>query len=164
MKKKLLNGLLMSVALMTTVACTMPVTQSRTALTWPRSDEALSTSQKVEIERLLSRLGYMRGGVDGAITRNTRVAIQTYQRDVGAPVSGYVSRALLTSLRSTAGVSGAQPAAAPAPRAAAPKAAAPKAAAPTPAATAAPKPVFNRDEDDNDDSGGGGGDDGGGWG
>lgn len=162
MKKKLLNGLLMSVALMTTVACTMPVTQSRTALTWPRADEALSASQKVEIERLLSRLGYMRGGVDGAITRNTRVAIQTYQRDVGAPVSGYVSRALLASLRNTAGVNRA-PAAAPAPRAAAPQA-----AAPTPAATETPRPVFNRDDSSDDSggggSGGGGGSDGGGWG
>ncbi|WP_095587956.1 peptidoglycan-binding domain-containing protein [Actibacterium ureilyticum] len=162
MKNKVLNGFLMSVALMTTVACTVPVIQSRTALTWPRADEALSTGQKVEIERLLSRLGYLRGGVDGAITRSTRTAIQTYQRDVGAPVSGYVSRALLASLRNTAGVSAAAPAPAPAPKAAAPKPAAAK-----PAAAATPSRVFNRDDDDSDSgggSGGGGGNDGGGWG
>lgn len=157
----------MTAAMVSMVACT-PLPLAKNALVWPRADEVLSTSQRVEIERLLNRLGYMRGGIDGAITRNTRAAIQTYQRDVGAPVSGYVSRALLASLRNSAGVSAPAPAAAaspaPKPKAAAPKPAAPKPAA-APAAPAASTGFDWGDEDDGEDDGGGsGGDDGGGWG
>jgi peptidoglycan hydrolase-like protein with peptidoglycan-binding domain len=62
----------------------------------------MSASENREIEILLARLGYMRGGADGVITTSTRQAIRTYQRDIGAPVTGFVSTPLLQSLRSNA--------------------------------------------------------------
>lgn len=69
---------------------------------WPRADHLMSASENREIEILMARLGYMRGGADGVITTSTRQAIRTYQRDIGAPVTGFVSTPLLQSLRSNA--------------------------------------------------------------
>ncbi len=69
---------------------------------WPRADHLMSANENREIEILLARLGYMRGGADGVITTSTRQAIRTYQRDIGAPVTGFVSTPLLQSLRSNA--------------------------------------------------------------
>ena len=66
---------------------------------WPRADHLMSASENREIEILLVRLGYTRGGADGQITSSTRQAIRTYQRDIGAPVTGFVSMPLLHSLR-----------------------------------------------------------------
>ena len=66
---------------------------------WPRADHFMSASESREIEILLVRLGYMRGGADGQITKSTRQAIRSYQRDIGAPITGYVSTPLLNSLR-----------------------------------------------------------------
>mgnify|MGYP005993784373 CR=1 FL=1 len=69
---------------------------------WPRADHLMSASENREIEILLARLGYMRGAADGVITTSTRQAIRTYQRDIGAPVTGFVSTPLLQSLRTNA--------------------------------------------------------------
>jgi hypothetical protein len=66
---------------------------------WPRADHLMSANEGREIEVLLVRLGYMRSGADGQITTSTRKAIRTYQRDIGAPITGYVSTPLLHSLR-----------------------------------------------------------------
>ena len=77
---------------------------------WPRADHLMSASENREIEVLLGQLGYLRGGIDGQITKATRDAIRAYQRDIGAPITGFVSTPLLQSLRANAtGASAAQP-------------------------------------------------------
>lgn len=66
---------------------------------WPRADHALSASESREVEVLLARLGYKPGAADGQITTTTRQAIRLYQRDIGAPITGFISTPLLQSLR-----------------------------------------------------------------
>ena len=39
---------------------------------WPRADHLMTFSENREIEVLLGRLGYMRGGADGQISTTTR--------------------------------------------------------------------------------------------
>ncbi len=85
-------------------ACAPPGQQSVgfRDIDWPRADQELNPSDRREIEVLLVRLGYMRGGADGNITTTTRQSIRTYQRDIGAPITGFVSVPLLYSLRTNA--------------------------------------------------------------
>lgn len=85
-------------------ACAPPGQQSVgfRDIDWPRADQSLSASDSREIEILLVRLGYMRGGADGNITTTTRQSIRAYQRDIGAPITGFVSIPLLYSLRTSA--------------------------------------------------------------
>lgn len=66
---------------------------------WPRADHFMTPSENREIEVLLGRLGYLQATPDTQISTGTRGAIRTYQRDIGAPVTGYVSIPLLQSLR-----------------------------------------------------------------
>lgn len=97
----------------------------------------MSAEGRLQIERLLARLGYLSGGVDGEITADTRAAIRTYQRDIGAPVNGFVTQQLLDSLAVNAGqatTAPAVPAAAPVP------APAPQPVAPVTTPVAAPRP------------------------
>lgn len=94
----------LTVSSLTLAACAPPGQQAVgfRDIDWPRADQALSASDNREIEVLLVRLGYMRGGADGNITKTTRQSIRTYQRDIGAPITGFVSRPLLYSLRTSA--------------------------------------------------------------
>jgi peptidoglycan hydrolase-like protein with peptidoglycan-binding domain len=58
----------------------------------------ITVSQKVAVQRELTRLGYNTYGADGVWGKNTRNAIATWQRDRGYTVSGYVTAAQLKLL------------------------------------------------------------------
>ncbi len=58
----------------------------------------ITSSQKVAVQRELTRQGYRTYGTDGVWGRNTRTAIATWQRDRGDTVTGYVSEAQLRVL------------------------------------------------------------------
>lgn len=58
----------------------------------------ITRTQRVAVQRELTRLGYSTGGTDGAWGRNTRTAIATWQRDRKEPVTGYVTEAQLRVL------------------------------------------------------------------
>jgi peptidoglycan hydrolase-like protein with peptidoglycan-binding domain len=51
----------------------------------------ITVSQRVTVQRELTRLGYQTYGADGVWGRNTRTAISTWQRDRGDKVTGYVT-------------------------------------------------------------------------
>ncbi|MFM7334000.1 MAG: peptidoglycan-binding domain-containing protein [Tabrizicola sp.] len=58
----------------------------------------ITRTQRVAVQRELTRLGYPTGGTDGVWGRNTRSAIATWQRDRGEKVTGYVTEAQLRVL------------------------------------------------------------------
>lgn len=58
----------------------------------------ITVSQRVAVQRELTRLGYRTYGTDGVWGRNTRTAIATWQRDRGDKVTGYVTEAQLRVL------------------------------------------------------------------
>jgi peptidoglycan hydrolase-like protein with peptidoglycan-binding domain len=58
----------------------------------------ITRTQRVAVQRELTRLGYPTGGTDGAWGRNTRNAIATWQRDRKEKVTGYVTEAQLRVL------------------------------------------------------------------
>lgn len=68
----------------------------------PAVEVALSRQDIMEIQRLLGRLGYGTGGVDGIAGENTRQAIRTFQQRSGLPADGYPSQQLLERLRTVA--------------------------------------------------------------
>jgi peptidoglycan hydrolase-like protein with peptidoglycan-binding domain len=61
----------------------------------------ITRSQRVAVQRELTRLGYSTGGTDGVWGRNTRTAIATWQRDRKDKVTGYVTEAQLRLLART---------------------------------------------------------------
>lgn len=69
--------------------------------TWPRSETALSLTEREDTQRLLNELGYDSGEVDGVIGAQTRSAARNFQKTKGLPADGFVSRALLALLRQT---------------------------------------------------------------
>lgn len=58
----------------------------------------ITVSERVAVQRELTRLGYSTGGTDGVWGRNTRTAIATWQRDRKEKVTGYVTEAQLKVL------------------------------------------------------------------
>ena len=70
---------------------------------WPRGDKPLSRTEKQEMQRLLTRLGFSTGGVDGIIGPNSRKAIRAFQRSRGLIPDGYASDAFLAQVRAAAG-------------------------------------------------------------
>ncbi|MCU0826115.1 MAG: peptidoglycan-binding protein [Tabrizicola sp.] len=62
----------------------------------------ITASQRVAVQRELTRLGYSTGGTDGVWGRNTRNAIATWQRDRKEKVTGYVTEAQLKVLLKSA--------------------------------------------------------------
>lgn len=64
---------------------------------------ALTSSERREIQRMLTRLGYNTGGVDGAFGRNTRAALAGWQRDEGLRATGYMTADQLRELRRQTG-------------------------------------------------------------
>ena len=66
---------------------------------WPRDERPLSRSEREDLQRLLTGLGYDTEGVDGIIGPNTRSALRAYQRDRGLPADGFPTEQLLRRLR-----------------------------------------------------------------
>lgn len=155
----------------TLAGCDLPGLEGPTFIRkWPTADQPMSVASKLEIERHLRTLNYMRSGVDGKITPQTRQAVKRYQRDIGAPTNGFIGSMLLASLRANVGVATAP---------AAPKATVtPRAVrttttttttrptttvTPTPTPTAPATPEWSGGQGDGG-GGGGGGSGGGAWG
>lgn len=61
---------------------------------WPKSDKSLSRTDKKNLQRRLTALGYDTKGVDGQIGPNSRRAIRAWQKANGVPADGYVEQAL----------------------------------------------------------------------
>ena len=70
------------------------------AASWPREDRALRRSEREEIQRHLTTLGFSVGGVDGNIGPHSRRAIRAFQRSRAQVPDGYDSAKLLEQLRS----------------------------------------------------------------
>ena len=66
---------------------------------WPQGERMLKRSERVELQRLLTRRGYDTGGVDGILGSRSTAAIRAYQRSIGATPDGHPSVALLSRLR-----------------------------------------------------------------
>lgn len=64
---------------------------------------SLTASERREVQRQLTALGYSTGGVDGAFGANTRRALATWQRDEGLRASGYLTADQVRELRRQAG-------------------------------------------------------------
>lgn len=68
-----------------------------------RADAALSRAERERVERLLARLDFRVGAVDGRIDATTRAAIERYRRYQGVPPrNGRPTRRLLEDLREVA--------------------------------------------------------------
>ena len=66
---------------------------------WPRGDRNLRSSEKKEMQRLLTRAGHDTQGVDGIIGPRTIQAIRAFQRSQGLVPDGYASYDVLRRLR-----------------------------------------------------------------
>lgn len=75
-----------------------PVDDSVDAAAAAEAKLGITRTQRVAVQRELTRLGYPTGGTDGAWGRNTRNAIATWQRDRKEKVTGYVTEAQLKVL------------------------------------------------------------------
>ena len=67
---------------------------------WPDLNFDLSFTQRVDLQRRLSRLGFETGGSDGRFGARTYEAIIAYQKSVGLPLDGKPSAKLLERLQS----------------------------------------------------------------
>lgn len=66
---------------------------------WPRSDRALSTSEREEIQRRLAQRGFYRGEIDGLFGSATMESVSAFQRSIGVTPDGYPTSILLDQLR-----------------------------------------------------------------
>ncbi|WP_413819057.1 lytic murein transglycosylase [Tateyamaria sp.] len=69
------------------------------AANWPRSDRALKSSERKELQQRLTAAGFNTEGVDGRIGPKTQEAVRGYQRANGLIADGYSSLSLLNRLR-----------------------------------------------------------------
>ncbi|MGF1658391.1 MAG: lytic murein transglycosylase [Rubrimonas sp.] len=74
------------------------------AAEWPRGDRPLSRSEKEEMQRRLTGLGFDTRGADGIVGPDTRAAIRGFQSSRGLPPDGYDSAELLAELRRAGGL------------------------------------------------------------
>lgn len=63
----------------------------------------LTSSERRDVQRQLTRLGYSTGGADGSFGRNSRRALAAWQRDEGLRASGYITADQVRELRRQAG-------------------------------------------------------------
>lgn len=66
---------------------------------WPNVDYALSSAQRIEMQKLLYRRGFDPGGVDGRFGARTYEAILGFQHKTGLRLDGTPTAALLERLR-----------------------------------------------------------------
>ncbi|MEM7544103.1 MAG: lytic murein transglycosylase [Pseudomonadota bacterium] len=70
---------------------------------WPRGDRPLSRSEKQDMQRRLTQLGFDTQGVDGIIGPNSVKAIRGFQSSRGMVPDGYASSGLYDALRAASG-------------------------------------------------------------
>ena len=73
--------------------------QYRAPASWPKHERMLSRNERIELQTLLSRLGFDSGNPDGIIGVNSRQAVRDFQKKYGLPADGYPNDALLNSVR-----------------------------------------------------------------
>lgn len=173
---RFLSGIALAAAAFGLAACAQPPGQAQQAAAVesaaPAANMPLVRIEVQEAQELLRRLGYGGGGADGVVGPMTRSAAAAYQKDMGAPATGNVDRALLEMLRNSASASGIRPVASPPPVAAAAAPAAQIAspapvsqtAAVTPGRVSSSNGMIRRSEGSGGSGGGGGGGSGGGGG
>ena len=66
---------------------------------WPRGYAPLSFKEKMQMQRILKRKGFLDDKVDGIIGPNTINAIRAFQNSVGVTPDGYPSQTLLKLLK-----------------------------------------------------------------
>lgn len=66
---------------------------------WPRGYLPLDEAGRMEVQKILKRLGYYEGEIDGAIGSGSRAAIKQWQSKNGQEPNGFPSKKLLASLR-----------------------------------------------------------------
>ncbi len=66
---------------------------------WPVNDPQLNLNERIEVQELLERRGYDAGGADGILGLKSRKAARQFQREIGWPQDGYITKALLAELR-----------------------------------------------------------------
>ncbi|CAM5406484.1 LPS-assembly lipoprotein LptE [Stutzerimonas stutzeri] len=69
------------------------------AASWPRGEQPLSRSERLELQERLDRQGFNPGTPDGIIGANTRKAIRGFQQQLGWPADGHPSQELPGRLR-----------------------------------------------------------------
>lgn len=67
---------------------------------WPHEELPLNLSERREMQRILTAMGYDTRGVKGRIGPGTRAAIRAFQKRVGLKPDGYASKTLLDKVRS----------------------------------------------------------------
>lgn len=91
----------------TNLQAALPVTQPENPY-FDRPLRMIITPQKLPgkmkvLQRLLNRMGYNAGPVDGVVGRKTRAAIRLYQEGAGLPVTGNITDALVARIHAEAG-------------------------------------------------------------
>ena len=76
----------------------VPVDGSTASARQTEARLGITYTQRIAVQRRLTRLGYNTFGADGNWGRNTRNAIATWQRDKGDKVTGYLTAAQLRAL------------------------------------------------------------------
>ena len=66
---------------------------------WPKGEQPLSRSERLELQERLTERGFDPGTADGIIGANTRSAIRRYQQQLGWPADGHPTQELLGRLR-----------------------------------------------------------------
>lgn len=66
---------------------------------WPSEERALTSKQRRDIQRALSKKGFSVGKIDGKIGPKTKSAIRSFQRRQGLTPDGFASVALLNRLQ-----------------------------------------------------------------
>lgn len=66
---------------------------------WPVNEPQLNLGERTEVQVLLSRHGYDVGEADGILGFKTRKAARAFQKEIGWPQDGFVTKALLVELR-----------------------------------------------------------------
>lgn len=67
--------------------------------TWPVHEQPLSLAEREEVQTLLLARGYDVGKVDGVLGLRSRKAARAFQKELGWPQDGFISKALLEELR-----------------------------------------------------------------
>jgi membrane-bound lytic murein transglycosylase B len=65
---------------------------------WPLDEAPLDESSRTALQDGLTALGFMTGGTDGVLGRQTRAAIRAYQKARGLPADGFATASLLTRI------------------------------------------------------------------
>jgi lytic murein transglycosylase len=66
---------------------------------WPRDEQVLSRSERLEMQQLLARQGFDVGEPDGRLGGKTRIAVRSFQASAGLVPDGFASGSVLAKLR-----------------------------------------------------------------